>query len=290
MVRAMMSAMVVLLLALPVSAVWASPAYRVVSEDGDSAALRVTVRLDARQSEADLQAIADEVRAHLPTTKVVRSVLFYLPATALTEKAWAEVRLSTPPVVTISGVRLDEEAAYRAEVASDTRPRVGVWLTSPPALTGRLTIYRDKTGQPFAEWRLRSGQMTTDALKELRTNQGRRFVIVDSDGGYYQLSSNGTLELGVEGRKIAIAEPLKIASPAVAVRSPAKAAPDTASVVQSDAQKSAAEIAKLPAKAEGAAPAHAKPAVRRNAAVRKKPAVRQADATANDAISRALAQ
>ena len=55
MVRAMMSAMVVLLLALPVSAVWASPAYRVVSEDGDSAALRVTVRLDARQSEADLQ-------------------------------------------------------------------------------------------------------------------------------------------------------------------------------------------------------------------------------------------
>ena len=132
--------------------------------------------------------------------------------------------------------------------------------------------------------------MTTDALKELRTNQGRRFVIVDSDGGYYQLSSNGTLELGVEGRKIAIAEPLKIASPAVAVRSPAKAAPDTASVVQSDAQKSAAEIAKLPAKAEGAAPAHAKPAVRRNAAVRKKPAVRQADATANDAISRALAQ
>jgi len=66
MVRAMMSAMVVLLLALPVSAVWASPAYRVVSEDGDSAALRVTVRLDARQSEADLQAIADEVRATCP--------------------------------------------------------------------------------------------------------------------------------------------------------------------------------------------------------------------------------
>ncbi|MEQ1671771.1 MAG: hypothetical protein ABL893_12990, partial [Hyphomicrobium sp.] len=161
----------------PASGLAGNPAYKIISQDGAAGALRVSVRLDSRQSEADLKAIANEVRARLPAQKVVRSVAFYLAGMPLSAAAWAEVSEQPVQKVSVAGLRLEEEVAYRAQAASDNRNRVGVWLTSPPALPGRLTIYRDANGKVFAEWQLRSGQTTTDALIETRSNRGRRYDI-----------------------------------------------------------------------------------------------------------------
>jgi hypothetical protein len=277
MIRALMSALIAGLMSLPASANEMLPTYRIVSEDGEKNALRIAVRLEERQIETTLQAIADDVRSACPKV----TVHFFLPSSEISDKAWAEVRLTTPqPSRSPAYGATKRKLFFRAEAASDRRNRVGVWLISPPALTGRLTIYRDTKGASFAEWRLRNRQTTTDALQEVRTPRGRRFVIADSDGGYYQIGANGTLELGVQGRRIAIAEPLKVGAPAIAERTPGKPmlVSDAArNPVSPAAQTGASEVA------DGAAPATAKAAARRSTAtVRKKPIVRQAEASFYD--------
>jgi hypothetical protein len=203
--------------------------YRILSQDGKPDAMRVAVRLDARQSDADLKAIAGEVKARLPAQQQVQSVAFYLSTAALTEAPWAEVKMLGQPVVTVRGLRLNEEASYRAEAGQDRRDRVGVWLTSPPALPGMLTIWRDTSGKVLAEWQLRSGQKTVDALHETKSQRGRRFEIEESAGGYYLLLWNGELELGSKGTAIATAErlvvePVKVAKETVKPGIPAAAA------------------------------------------------------------------
>lgn len=289
------------------------PSYKIISQDnlsngGTAGAVRVSVRIDGRQSEAALKTIADEVRARLPAQKVVRSVGFYLSGMPLTAAAWAEVSQSPVQKVTVSGLRLEEEIAYSQEAALDTRNRVGVWLTSPPALPGRLTIYRDAKGKVFAEWQLRSGQTTTDTLNEARGNRGRRFDIAGGDGGYYQMGANGTLELGNGTTVIAVAEPLKPAvpkTPEAAAALPAVMPKTTAAAVS--AAPAAVQLSVLPsglgAKAQvdaaqtapavaGIAPsAAAKPQRKRSAAVRAtKSLSRRADVGPGEAIRQSLSQ
>ena len=206
---------------------YATPVYRIVSQDAAAAAdgVRVSVRLEARQTASDLKLIADDVRARLPRNTSCEASRFILPTTALTGNAWAEVKTSPAVAVTIYGLRLDEEEAYRADASADTRNRIGVWLTSPPALAGRLTLYRDTKGKTFAEWQLRNGQKTTDDVSESRAKGGRRFDIAGGDGGYYRLDGNGTLELGNARSVIAIAEPFKLTAPKPVVDGPAVAPP-----------------------------------------------------------------
>ncbi len=273
----------------------AAPAYRIVSQDKTADGVRVSVRLEARQPASDLKRIADDVRARLPADQVVRSVAFFLPSSALNGNAWADVKTAPVDTATIYGLRLDEEEAYRAEASGDTRNRVGVWLTSPPALAGRLTIYRNAKGKTFAEWQLRNGQMTTDEVFESRAKGGRRFDIAGGDGGYYRLDGNGALELGNAGSVIAIAEPLKLNSPKTVLAAPAptpaaavSAQPAPASAVTASATANPAESA---AAMIPVAPV-AKPVRRRTASARPRGPerhVRKAD-NVGDAITRALTQ
>lgn len=283
---------------------WPSPviagaAYKIVSNDGPADAVRVTVRLEARQSEADLRAIADDVRARLPAAKIVRSVAFYLPAMPLAGNAWAEVRQQPSQSVTVSGLRLEEEIAYRSEAAADTRKRIGVWLTSPPALPGRLTIYRAGPSKIFAEWQLRNGQTTTDALIESRGTRGRRYDIAGGDGGYYQLGANGTLELGNRSTVIAVAEPLKVTAPAAPVA--AVAAPSVQKAIGHPPSAAALTPGKPTAEATAIAPEGAltqkpliqAPVARRTATAKSRnpnAATRRAEAGVGDTITRALSR
>lgn len=187
--------------------------FQIVSEDGAGDARRVSVRLDGRVSEAELQAIADAVKARQAPGKSVAAVAFFLPSMALSNGPWAEVRLQPEIKVIITGIRRDEEDVYRAEAQADTRAVIGVWVTSAPAVPGRLTIWRDKDSRIFAEWRLRSGQKTIDELVEQRARNGRRFDIKGSGGGYYLAAWNGTLELGEKSSVIAVSERLQFEKP-----------------------------------------------------------------------------
>lgn len=294
-------------LAVSAQLAWATPAYRIVSQDivrqntisQDKAAdsVRVSVRLDARVAASDLQRIADDVRARLPANQIVGSVAFYLPQSQLNGNAWADVKFAPLAGVTVYGLRLDEEDAHRAEASADTRNRIGVWLTSPPALAGRLTLYRNAKGKTFAEWQLRNGQKTTDEVFESRAQGGRRFDIAGGDGGYYRLDGNGALELGNARSVIAIAEPLKLTAPKAGVVTPAASvAPGPAPAAQTTplaaAHPGPAQTVGLPAAGLAPVVSAATPARKRTVTVRPhapQRAVRQAD-NVGDAITRALTQ
>ena len=278
------------------SAANAAPQYRIISEDGASDALRVAVRLEARQHEADLRLVADEVRSRLPAQKHVRSVVFFLPFMDISGPAWAEVKLVPAAAVTISGLRLEEEVAFRREASADTRALIGVWLTSPPALAGRMTLYRDGRGKTFAEWQLRSGEKTTDEVSEARSNRGRRYEIAASKGGYYQIVSGGMLELGNAGTVIAVAEPLQLLPATKAM--PATSASATLELAKPGAPPKAAGEAAIAAAAPAVIPTKLpdqalKPKARHAALVRAQPAPgvnRRADAFNGDTISQALSR
>lgn len=204
-------AFVLFLLALvPMAQAGPQPPYRVVSEDGSGDNRRIAVRLDARLPEAELKAIAATFRDKAVSAQTPAVVTFYLPGMALSQSPWAEMRFAPEPRIAINGLRFEEVTAFATEAAADPRDVFGVWLTAPPALPGKLTIWRDKSGKRFADWHLRSGQKTTDELDEIKTSRGRRFEIKGSNGGYYLATWAGALELGEGKTVIAVAERLVI--------------------------------------------------------------------------------
>jgi hypothetical protein len=215
--------------------VWATaaeavPAYKIVSEDIQAGSKSISVRIDGRLNEADLASLADTLQRQKAPDKTALLVKYYLPAMPLNDAPWAVVHYAPNRNVTINGLRLDEEEAFRAKAESDPRNLVGVWLTSPPAVPGKLTIWRETNRNMYAEWQLRNGTKTIDQLVETRSQRGRRYNIVGADGGYYLGLWNGSLELGDQDSVIAIAERLKFEKSkvpltlAVSARAPANPA------------------------------------------------------------------
>lgn len=207
----------------------AAPSYRIVSEDASEAALAVSVRIDARLSEADLASLADTIRAAKPTFKAASRIQFYLPDMPLGDAPWADVAYAPNENVSIKGLRLDEEESFRAKSERDMRDIIGVWLTSPPAVPGKLTIWREADRKIYAEWHLRNGSKNVDELIETRSQRGRRYQIVGAEGGYYLALWNGTLELGDKDNVIAVAERLQFqkAKAAMPVAASSKSTPQT---------------------------------------------------------------
>ncbi len=118
---------------------------------------------------------------------------------------WATATYQSELKIAISGLKLEEEELYLSELRNDRRQLVGAWLTSPPAVPGRLAIFRDK-GKVFAEWRLRNGLKTVDELEESRVNRGRRYDVKGENAGHFVVTAAGTLELRDADKLIAVAE------------------------------------------------------------------------------------
>ncbi|MFN0217559.1 MAG: hypothetical protein ACKVP4_01965 [Hyphomicrobium sp.] len=200
------------------------PAFKIVSEDSRDAGVALSVRLEARLTDAELKSLADGLRLRRPAGKPqVTALNVYLKGMDLDAAPWAEVRFAPDARVTVKGLRRDEEDAYRAQATADLRTIVGVWLTSPPALPGMLLIYRDKERRQYAEWSLRNGQKTVDEVYESIGGRGRRYDIAGSGGGYYLALWNGALQLGDKGSIIAVAERLTFEKKPVAIAAPVTA-------------------------------------------------------------------
>ncbi len=170
--------------------------YRIAADEATSetSRRRVAVLLIKRVPEAEIGRIADIVRAKEKTPFERTTVSFYLPRMKIGEDAWATATFNPTLKISIIGLRLDEEQAAIAEAANDQRPRVGVWLTAPPAAAGRLTIYREGA-RTLAEWRLRNGDKSVEELVEMRDPKGRRFAAKTGGKDHYLLTWNGDLEL-----------------------------------------------------------------------------------------------
>ncbi len=205
----------------------AGPAFQIVSEDDSAGVRSLAVRIENRVAESDLRQWAKTLRASRADGKAPAKIAFYLPSMKLAQAPWAEIRFDAETKVSINGLRFDEVQSFSADVASDHRAVIGHWLTSPPALPGKLTILREKSGRLIAEWHLRNGQKTVDELREGRSQRGRRYEITDADGGYYLMLGSGDLELGQNGAAIAVAERLIPAVTAKTVKGPALGASDT---------------------------------------------------------------
>ena len=226
----------------PIHAADAILSYRVVSEDRARDGVTVSVRIAARATETDLIAVAESLRAKKPAKSLVHAVKFYLDTAKLSDPPWADVRFEPAPRVTVRGLRFDEEQAYRAAAASDPRPLLGVWLTSPPAMPGKLSIWREKGGKTFAEWHLRNGQKSIDELVETRSQRGRRFEIAGANGGYYLALWSGGLELGDKTQIIAVAERLTFDAPKSVSAKDAVKAPDVTPAAQPLTQTTAGPL------------------------------------------------
>ena len=199
-----------LLLAAPVHASDA-PKFRIVAVDGTPAARMLAVRLDARLPQKDLKDLSLAVAASRKKGDTVAGLRFYLPGNELSQDPWATAQIDGANVqLNVLGLRAEDEAQYRAEAQSETRDVVGVWITSPPALPGKLTILRTAKGGFMAEWHLRSGQKTTDQLMLSRSSRGQRYDVVGGEGAYYLATWSGPLQLGDATRIIAYGEKLVI--------------------------------------------------------------------------------
>ena len=204
----------------------AGPAFQIVSEDDSTGVRTLAVRLESRVADSELRQWANALRAARPDAKAPAKIAFYLPSMKLSQAPWAEIRFDADTKVSINGLRFDEIEAFSAEVATDNRAVIGHWLTSPPALPGKLTLVREKSGRMIAEWHLRNGLKTVDEVRESRSQRGRRYEIADADGGYYLVLGNGNLELGQNGAVIAIAERLSASVQSKKAKGPAEAASD----------------------------------------------------------------
>ncbi len=218
------------LAALPMSEALAQSAakgesYKIISEDGNEGRRSISVRLAGRVSEAEIKRLADGLIAKRRAASGRVVVRLYLDGMALDQAPWAVATYQSDLKIAISGLKLEEEELYLSELRNDRRQIVGAWLTSPPAVPGRLAIYRDK-GKVFAEWRLRNGLKTVDELEESRVNRGRRYDVKGENAGHFVVTAAGVLEMRDADKLIAVAE-------RIAPERLAPAAPGNAPVAQS---------------------------------------------------------
>lgn len=217
--------------------------HKIVSIDGSADARRVSVRIDERLGEAALANLGSAIAARAKAGETVATIAVYLPGGDLAHAPWATLKASASGFdITVSGLTAEDEAALRAEAGADGRAIVGMWLTSPPALPGRLTILRAKGGKLIAEWQLKSGQKTVDDLVAQKTGRGIRYDVVGGDGAYYLAAWGGALELGDKSRVIAVAEHIAIGKPVAVKAAPVLPAPagDAAKTVSPSTTKAGA--------------------------------------------------
>lgn len=202
----------------------ALPDSKTVSIDGPESARVMAVRVNERLSERVLYDLAGDLAAKHKPGETIAAISFFLPKSDLAAQPWAIARFeNTRPEIAILGLRAEEEALFRSEAQLDARDVVGVWLTSPPALPGKLTILKSKDGL-IAEWHLRNGQKTYDKLTASSSARGVRYTVVGGDGAYYLAAHGGELLLGDATRIIAVAERLPVDPNARLAASKAQAA------------------------------------------------------------------
>lgn len=218
------------------------PAHKVLSIDGDASARKLAVRLDARLGEQQLKELAAALAKKAKAGERVAALNFYLPRMELAQTPWASVKLDAEIAVSVLGLRLEEERAFRADAERDGRDLVGAWLTSPPALPGRLVIVRAKGGKLFAEWQLRAGQKTVDEVVVGRATKGMRYDIVGGNGAYYLATWSGDLLLGDASRVIAVAERLVLNKPSSIAANAKDNAKESAKPSPAEAAKNAQQV------------------------------------------------
>ncbi len=184
----------------------AAAPHNIIGEDLSEHRRVVALRLDRRQDETELLRIASLIQSRAQRTYARTQVNFFLPGMAANQNAWASVMFTPEPKVSVFGLSRADEDLFLAERQADQRPLLGSWLTSPPAASGRLTIYSDH-GKIYAEWRLRSGQKTVDEVQDSITKAGRRFDVTGA--GYYVLTRSGELEIWEKTTLIATAERIR---------------------------------------------------------------------------------
>lgn len=211
-----------LLGSLPVASFAAEPP-RIVSEDVSLDRRVLAVRLPGRLAEVDLRALAHNLHKTGKLTRDRTLIRFYLGTSPLDTTPWAVAAFQPDLKITFPGLTLEEEQALVAELASDRRTLLGAWLTAPPAVAGRVAIFRDK-GTVFAEWRLRNGLKTVDELVESRSGRGHRYDVKGESRGHFVVTPQGDLELREGDTLVATGERITVPRAAplpVAARVPA---------------------------------------------------------------------
>lgn len=149
----------------------------------------LTVRLEEKVSEAQLEEIATFIKAMEPRQYDRFFIAYLLPEMQVDAGAWATTHWDPDLEVTILGASIEDEQELRANEGSeaDGADAIGSWIDETPFAASRIDIYR-KDG---SIWMYRNFEDGSDLLDEL-TEIGNKFHLPDH-GEWVQIDSAGRL-------------------------------------------------------------------------------------------------
>ena len=179
-------------------------AYRIIGQDRmGNEKCSFDLRLEERISEADIRAIANEIKTREAEECRRTFIVYYLPGMEVGARAWATGHFNPDLEVEVLGLRMTG--------ASDTPPKVegdpvGRWSGDMPA--GTYTIVR-REGKPVGRWDFVDGSHDETNLSESKLPDGRmRFE--DERGNPYGecfvIEKDGALGLYAESGRFALME------------------------------------------------------------------------------------
>lgn len=172
-----------------------SRAYSIIDSDSAPGARRINVRLEHRVSEETLRAIALELKSQEPRNYDRIFIAYYLPGMTVGSGAWATSHFDPDLKVEIRGSTIEEAKKRAAQPASANEEVIGRWLDDSMMDT-RITIFSEK-GKLFIERQSKDGRSSTkEELVEKQSHMGRRFNLVNNNGGeYFVISADGNLQV-----------------------------------------------------------------------------------------------
>lgn len=169
------------------------PVYSLLSEEGVPGVKRsLEVRLEAPASEAELTAIAKQLRASDTADYPATFILYYLPGMEPGAGAWATSHFDPELEVHILGLTAADQARLRADAAPANQETLGTWLDQQSS--SKIVLY-EKCGRVFFEQTWKTSARTVEMTRK-HTPAGTRFAErkANSCGEYYIIDKSGRLE------------------------------------------------------------------------------------------------
>jgi hypothetical protein len=166
------------------------------------------VRLSRRVTEAELRAIANNLKERESEPYERTFIVYYLPEMEIGAGGWATSHFDPDLEIQILGASVEEDSIRRlSPISQSGRDIVGVWADDRP-FQSSVTIFREG-GRTFVQPRFADGSGSPIEVRESRTSRGTRFQAPGGGAGdHYLLTPGGDLEIRDNEGLIATARPM----------------------------------------------------------------------------------
>ncbi len=160
-------------------------------------AFNITIRIQDKMEDAQLIAIARNVKEISNTVSDTGIIFFFLPEMVNNNGAWASVKFTPEPLVSIIGLSITDDRAIRNSL-DYFKDYIGLWIDNGSSGQKVICIRRDKKYKYVSEFRSPdepNPNQLFEPLKLERIENKVVFRLIESEAGdYYVFSSNGDLD------------------------------------------------------------------------------------------------